>query len=69
MKQTTINASLFPDGGAPPNEHVETVAPTTGPDGKPAVGLDEDQIEAMAAEGKIIIVDWEPNDPENPMNW
>ncbi|KAL7415351.1 MFS general substrate transporter [Mrakia frigida] len=67
LKQTQYNADLFP------TKHVEKPNESSSfPAEKSARGhpeAEQHQVEALQHEGKIILVDWEENDPENPMNW
>lgn len=67
MKQTNLNADLFPDKPAKHVERVGSDLPTTS-NGQPQEkaarqpgneGAEEMRVEAMKAEGKIIVVDWE----------
>ncbi|KAL8291342.1 hypothetical protein RQP46_002320 [Phenoliferia psychrophenolica] len=70
LKPTAINSTLFP---SKKNKHLENADEKTAAVARDlGDGPDDETLrhaEALQADGKIILVDWAENDPENPMNW
>ncbi|CED82158.1 Synaptic vesicle transporter SVOP and related transporters (major facilitator superfamily) [Phaffia rhodozyma] len=71
LKKTPINASFFPNENEREDEHFENLdhSPTTTAPASEAGFSGGEKTADVKSKKKIILVQFEENDPENPMNW